>query len=97
MPGRLRDCDDSVLRSSLGDDEVARVQLGREAARDADEGDRGLLVEPRGELGAGAPGPRRPGADDDVGAADGERLDAKRCEDLELSRGDLRSRSAPGP
>ena len=79
-----------------GYDEVAGVQLGREAACHADEGDGGLLVEVRRELGAGTLGAVAPGADDDIGAADGESLDTQGREHLEVSRGPLRSGNAPG-
>ena len=81
----------------VGDDEVPRLELRREAARHADEGHRSLLVELRGELRPGPPGARGSHADDDVGATDRQRLDPERGEDLELSRSGLRSHSAPGP
>jgi hypothetical protein len=78
-------------------DEVAGAQLGRKASRHADEGDGGLLVEIRGERSAGTPGAVRPGTDDDVGATDGEGLNPKRRENLEISRESLRSGNARGP
>ena len=70
---------------------------GAKAARHTDQRHRGRLVEPLGNLGAGAPGPIPARADDDVGTADGEGFDAKRCQNLELSRWSLRSRTAPVP
>ena len=72
-----------------GDDQVSGAKFGRERARDADEGDRRLLVEPGGELRPRSTGTGAPGADDRVGAAVGEGLDPKRREDLELSRWDV--------
>jgi hypothetical protein len=73
------------------------VQLRRETACHADEGDRRLLVEPRREIASRTPGALGTGADDQIGAADCERLDAKGRQDLELSRRTLRSRSGPAP
>ncbi len=80
-----------------GYDEVTRAQFRREAARHADKRDGRLLVEIRGKLGAGTPGASGPGADDDIGAAHREGFDTQRRQNLEISRGLLRSRNAPGP
>jgi hypothetical protein len=73
------------------------VQLRRETACHADEGDRRLLVEPRREIASRTPGALGTGADDQIGATDCERLDAKGRQNLELSRWTLRSRSGPAP
>ena len=75
------------------------TKLGGEGTRDTDERDRRLLVEAGGEFRARSVGRGRvPAPMIGVGATEGERLDAQRREDLELSRWDhLPSRSARAP
>jgi len=73
------------------------VQLGRKSARHAHKRYGRPLIEIRRKLGARTPGPIATGADDDIGAAYCEGFDPQCGEDLEISRGPLRSRNAPGP
>ncbi len=80
-----------------GDDEITGAQARCEATGHADERDGRLLIEPGGELCACAPSTLSARADDNVCTADGERLDTEGCDDLELSRGGLRSSIAPAP
>ena len=68
-----------MLRSSLATTRSPGRSSGARPPATPDEGDGGPLVEPGGQLGAGAPGAAGPGADDDVGAADGEGFDPKRA------------------
>ena len=68
------------------------MQVSRETACHADQRNSRVCVEPRGKLGTGTPGTVGPGADDDVGASHGQGFDTQRRQDLELSRGVLRSR-----
>src|SRR5208283_379237 len=79
------------------DDEVAHLQLGLESPRNPDQSKGRQRIEPRGQIGTGTASTVRPGTDDDVCTADGAGFDAKRRQNLEISRETLRSRSVPAP
>ena len=88
---------DSVLRSSLAMTRSPGRSSGARPPATPTSATAVCSSRLRRELAPARRARSRPGADDDVGAADGERLDAKRRENLELSRRTLRSRSARGP